>query len=81
MRPTIALVTAGVEMDALGIAYHDFTGQPRDHVCEHHPRGDHFKESIIHAFAHGTRSLRDDGLRLLASGLTSAEELLRVTRE
>ncbi|WP_374487098.1 type II secretion system ATPase GspE [Zoogloea sp.] len=34
-----------------------------------------------HALAHGTRSLRDDGLRLLADGQTSAEELLRVTRE
>ncbi|MDD3354596.1 ATPase, T2SS/T4P/T4SS family, partial [Zoogloea sp.] len=34
-----------------------------------------------HALAHGTRSLRDDGLRLVAEGLTSAEELLRVTRE
>jgi len=34
-----------------------------------------------HAFAHGSRSLRDDGLRLLAAGLTSAEELLRVTCE
>ena len=34
-----------------------------------------------HAIANGTRSLRDDGLRLLASGQTSAEELLRVTRE
>lgn len=34
-----------------------------------------------HALAHGTRSLRDDGLRLLADGHTSAEELLRVTRE
>lgn len=54
MRPTIALVTAGVEMDVLGIAYQDFTGQQRDHVCEHHPRGDHFKESIIDAFAQGT---------------------------
>jgi len=30
MRPTIALVTAGVEMDVLGIAYHDFTQQQRD---------------------------------------------------
>ena len=34
-----------------------------------------------HAIANGTRSLRDDGLRLLARGQTSAEELLRVTRE
>ena len=29
----------------------------------------------------GARSLRDDGLRLLAAGTTSAEELLRVTRD
>jgi general secretion pathway protein E len=34
-----------------------------------------------HARAHGAHSLRDDGLRLLAEGATSAEELLRVTRE
>src|SRR4051812_7876711 len=33
MRPTIALVTAGVEMDVLGIAYRDFTQDQRDQVC------------------------------------------------
>jgi hypothetical protein len=53
MRPTIALVTAGVEMDVLGIAYHDFTNTQRDHVCEHHPRGAAFKENIIGAFTKG----------------------------
>jgi hypothetical protein len=31
-RLTIALVAAGVEMDVLGIAYHDFTRKQRDHV-------------------------------------------------
>jgi hypothetical protein len=53
MRPTIALVTAGVEMDVLGIAYQDFTDTQRDHVCEHHPRGPAFKENIIEAFTKG----------------------------
>jgi hypothetical protein len=53
MRPTIALVTAGVEMDVLGIAYHDFTREQRDHVCAHHPRERNFKESIITHFADG----------------------------
>lgn len=53
MRPTIALVTAGVEMDVLGIAYHDFTHEQRDHVCEHHPREMNFKENIIDHFAQG----------------------------
>ena len=34
-----------------------------------------------HARAAGARSLREDGLRLLAEGATSPEELLRVTRD
>jgi hypothetical protein len=53
MRPTIALVTAGVEMDVLGIAYHDFTHEQRDAVCTHHPREANFKENIIDHFARG----------------------------
>jgi hypothetical protein len=31
-RPTIALVAAGVEVDVLGIAYHDFTHRQREHA-------------------------------------------------
>ncbi|MBR1162226.1 MULTISPECIES: HD domain-containing protein [Bradyrhizobium] len=54
MRPTIALVTAGVEMDVLGIAYDDFPHEHRDHVCAHHPREANFKENIIDHFAAGT---------------------------
>jgi hypothetical protein len=53
MRPTIALVTAGVEMDVLGIAYQDFSQEQRDHVCAHHPREANFKENIIDHFAQG----------------------------
>jgi hypothetical protein len=53
MRPTIALLTAGVEMDVLGIAYHDFTHEQRDDVCIHHPREANFKENIIDHFAKG----------------------------
>ncbi len=55
MRPTIALVTAGVEMDVLGIAYHDFTREQREHVCAHHPRESNFKENIIEHFANGIK--------------------------
>ena len=55
MRPTIALVTAGVEMDVLGIAYQDFTREQRDQVCAHHPRERDFKENIIDHFADGIR--------------------------
>jgi general secretion pathway protein E len=35
----------------------------------------------LHARANGARSLRDDGLRYLADGITSPEELIRVTRD
>ena len=34
-----------------------------------------------HARANGARSLREDGLRYLADGITSPEELIRVTRD
>lgn len=54
MRPTVALVTAGVEMDVLGLAYNDFTAEQRDQVCAHHPRGHGFKNGIIDAFCAGT---------------------------
>lgn len=53
-RPVVALVTAGVEMDVLGLAYHDFTDEQRHEVTHAHPRGQGFKEGIIHAFACGT---------------------------
>jgi hypothetical protein len=54
MKPVVALVTAGVEMDVLGLAYDEFTGQQRSEVTHAHSRGAHFKEGIIDAFAQGT---------------------------
>src|SRR5580704_5017802 len=53
MHPVIALVTAGVEMDVLGIAYPEFTEAEREAVVRAHPRPGRFKEEIIHAFYDG----------------------------
>jgi HD domain len=53
-RPVVALVTAGVEMDVLGLEYDSFTPEHRREICAHHPRGHDFKNGIIDAFAHGT---------------------------
>jgi hypothetical protein len=53
MHPLIALVTAGVEMDVLGIAFSDFTDAERGAVVRAHPRPGHFKEEIIQAFYNG----------------------------
>jgi len=53
MHPVIALVTAGVEMDVLGIAFPEFTEAEREAVVRAHPRPGHFKEEIIQAFYDG----------------------------
>src|SRR5207244_10721221 len=53
MHPVIALVTAGVEMDVLGIAFSDFTDAEREAVVLAHPRPGRFKEEIIQAFYDG----------------------------
>ena len=53
MRPVIALVTAGVEMDVLGIAFSEFAQTEREAVLRAHPRPGRFKEKIIEAFYDG----------------------------
>ena len=53
MHPVIALVTAGVEMDVLGIAFSEFTDVEREAVVRAHPRPGRFKEEIIQAFHDG----------------------------
>jgi hypothetical protein len=53
-KPVVALVTAGVEMDVLGVGYDRFDDAQRRLVVAAHPRGEGFKEGIIDAFAQGT---------------------------
>jgi hypothetical protein len=53
--PVVALVTAGVEMDVLGLAYDEFSAEQRAQVVAAFPREMDFKEGIIEAFAQGTR--------------------------
>jgi HD superfamily phosphodiesterase len=55
MHPVIALVTAGVEMDVLGIAYDEFNEAERQTVVAAYPRTAHFKEDIIQAFYDGMK--------------------------
>jgi hypothetical protein len=53
MHPVIALVTAGVEMDVLGLTYPEYSAAEREQVVRAHPRSEHFKEDIIQAFYAG----------------------------
>jgi HD domain-containing protein len=53
-KPEVALVTAGVEMDVLGLGFSDVPEDIRNQVVEAHPRVD-FKEGIIRAFADGIK--------------------------
>ena len=55
MHPVVALVTAGVEMDVLGLAYEQYRDADRDAVVRAHPRGTQFKEDIIQTFYEGIR--------------------------
>jgi HD superfamily phosphodiesterase len=50
MHPVVALVTAGVEMDVLGIDYASFTDSDREAIVQALPRSAHFKEDILRAF-------------------------------
>lgn len=40
MEPEVALVTAGVEYDVLGIGYHDLSDADRDAITALHPPPD-----------------------------------------
>jgi hypothetical protein len=55
MHPVVALVTAGVEMDVLGINYSEFSTTERGAVVRVHPRTPQFKEDIIQAFYDGIK--------------------------
>jgi hypothetical protein len=52
MEPEVALVTAGVEYDVLGIGYHDISDADRAEITDLHPRSD-FKRGILQAFTEG----------------------------
>jgi len=55
MHPVIALVTAGVEMDVLGLTYDRYSDVQREAVVAAHPRGENFKEKIIQTFYDGIK--------------------------
>jgi hypothetical protein len=59
MKPEVALVTAGVEMDVMGICYEQFTPEQRAAVIAAHPRGENFKRNIIDAFYEGMKHRPD----------------------
>jgi hypothetical protein len=53
MHPNIALVTAGVEMDVVGIKYDDYTKAEIKSIISLFPRTSNFKEDILQAFYDG----------------------------
>jgi len=59
MHPVVALVTAGVEMDVLGLTYGEYSHAEREAVVHAHPRSELFKEDIIQAFYDGIKHKPD----------------------
>lgn len=54
LEPEVALVTAGVEYDVLGIGYQDISEEDRSRIVALHPRPD-FKQRILGTFTDGIR--------------------------
>ena len=54
-KPEVALVTAGVEMDVLGMGFPNVSDAHRADVVAAHPRGNQFKQDIVEAFYQGIR--------------------------
>src|ERR1700686_3378407 len=54
-HPVVALLTNGVEMDVLGIAYSEFSDADREAIVTAYPRSEHFKEDIIKSFYDGIK--------------------------
>ena len=59
MHPVVALLTAGVEMDVLGMSYAEYSDAEREAVVHTHPRPPRFKEAIIQAFYDGIKHKPD----------------------
>jgi hypothetical protein len=59
MHPVVALLTAGVEMDVLGLTYREYSQTEREAVVHEHPRPAQFKEEIIQAFYDGIKHKPD----------------------
>ncbi|MGQ3673921.1 HD domain-containing protein [Xanthobacter sp. TB0139] len=59
MHPVIALTTAGVEMDVLGLTYDQYPDSIRKAVVSAFPRTPQFKEDIIQAFYDGIKHKPD----------------------
>jgi hypothetical protein len=55
MHPVVALLTNGVEMDVLGIAYPELSDADREAIVAAYPRTAHFKEDIIQTFYDGIK--------------------------
>ena len=55
MHPVVALLTNGVEMDVLGIAYSEFSDADREAIVAAYPRTERFKEDILQAFYDGNK--------------------------
>lgn len=59
MHPVVALVTAGVEMDVLGLTYGEYSTAEREAVVTAFARTNRFKEDIIQAFYDGIKHKPD----------------------
>lgn len=54
-KPVVALVTAGVDMDLQGLAYHEYTLEQRSDIVHAYPREDNFNAAMLAGLAGAIR--------------------------
>ncbi len=74
MHPVVALVTAGVEIDVLGLTYGEYSNTEREAVVQAFPRTPHFKDDIIQAFYDGIKHKPDTTFGNVKADVIAAKE-------
>jgi hypothetical protein len=74
MRPTVALLTAGVAMDVLGVACHDVSPDEREQVCAHHPLAVNLDASCLDHVAQARLAIAQPLLDKLTSNVRAQND-------
>ena len=73
-KAEVALVTAGVEMDVLGLGFSTVSEADRQLVVDAHPRSSQFKEDIVEAFYQGIKHKPDTTFGNVKSDVMALKE-------
>jgi hypothetical protein len=74
MHPIVALVSAGVRLDVVGVGYEDLPDAHREAVVAKYPRTPQFEEEIIQAFYDGIKHKPETSLGNLNADIVAEKD-------